>query len=84
MSTTSIIYLMIAILVLILIFSTNFIKLIFKIAIKSFIGCLIIFIANSLLQKFNIYVDINLFTAIFSGIFGIPGIICLYILKIIL
>lgn len=59
-------------------------KAIAKICINSVIGVSALFIGNFILAPFGLGVGINVFTALVTGILGIPGFICLYILNIIL
>nr|WP_317358720.1 pro-sigmaK processing inhibitor BofA family protein [uncultured Tyzzerella sp.] len=81
MSSDNFIYIMICLLAFILFLSNNsIIKILFNI----FLGIIFIFICNILLKNSGLHLNINLFTGIFSGILGIPGIICLYILQILL
>ena len=47
-------------------------KYLLRLAINSILGGLIIFIINFLAQGFNFHIGLNLFTAIFVGILGIP------------
>ncbi len=81
MSPSNFIYILIGFLLLVLVlYSKSTLKLLFNILI----GVLFIYIANIILSSTGLHLNINLFTGIFSGILGIPGIICLYILQILL
>ncbi len=81
MSSDNFIYILLGLLFIVLLFSSkSMIKLLFNILL----GVVFIYISNVILKANGIYVNINLFTGIFSGILGIPGIICLYILQILL
>ena len=75
------IYIMIGILIVIL---TLYSKIGIKILFNSIFGLLAIYILNILLKTTGLYLNLNIFTGIFTGILGIPGVICLYILKILL
>lgn len=81
MTSDSFIYIIIGILIFILLINSNFFKtFLFNILLS--IACIYIF--NILLKNIGLMVNINVFTGIFSGILGIPGVICLYILKLLL
>ena len=81
MEANNFIYIMIGLLILILIlYSKTSLKFLFNVLI----GIAFIFISNSILKSSGLYLNINFFTGIFSGVLGIPGIICLYILQILL
>lgn len=49
-----------------------------KLCIRSIVGTSIIFMINCLLYKAGIFLGLNLFTVVFSGLLGIPGIILMY------
>lgn len=55
-----------------------------KVCINSVIGVSALFITNFLLSPFGISVGINIYTALITGILGIPGFIGLYIVSIII
>ncbi|WP_250278546.1 pro-sigmaK processing inhibitor BofA family protein [[Clostridium] colinum] len=81
MTSNAIIYMMIGILVLVLILYN---KYAINILFNFLLGVLFIYIFNILLKSNGLHLNINIFTGIFAGILGIPGIICLYILQILL
>lgn len=58
------------------------IKKILKLILNSILGGLIIFVINLVGQYFNFHIGLNLITSILVGILGIPGAICLIILKL--
>ena len=60
------------------------IKLIIKLILNSLLGGLIIAVINWIGAVFNLHIGLNIFTAIFVGILGIPGAILLLIFKLIL
>lgn len=60
------------------------IKLIVKLILNSLLGGLIIVAVNWIGAAFNLHIGLNIFTAIFVGILGIPGAILLAIFKLIL
>ena len=59
------------------------IKNILKLAINSILGGILIFIINAIGKIFGFHIGLNIVTAIFVGILGIPGAILLCILKLI-
>lgn len=78
------IYILISLLLLFLILTSKKILKIFgKFALNGLLGLSLIYISNLALASSNIFIGINIFTGIFTGVFGIPGIICLYILQFI-
>ncbi|MBS5793521.1 MAG: pro-sigmaK processing inhibitor BofA family protein [Lachnospirales bacterium] len=81
MSSDNFIYITLGLLFIILLFYN---KSILKFLFNILLGVIFIYISNIILKSSGIYININLFTGIFSGILGIPGIICLYILQILL
>ena len=60
------------------------IKLIIKLILNSLLGGLTITIINWVGTAFNLHIGLNIFTAMFVGILGIPGVILLLIFKLIL
>lgn len=56
-------------------------KIFAKLCINSIIGVSALFAANFILSPLGLSVGINVFTALFTGILGIPGIICLFIVN---
>ena len=60
------------------------IKLIIKLILNSLLGGLTITIINWIGIAFNLHIGLNIFTAMFVGILGIPGAILLLIFKFIL
>ena len=60
------------------------IKLIFKLLINAIVGAIILFIANKILISFGIVLNITPISAFLTGIFGIPFVIILLILKLFL
>ncbi len=79
--------LLISIVCLIVIFLFMFfkpIKFLFKILINSALGILGLIGFNYMLAPMGISVGINFLTIGICGILGIPGFVCLYLLKLIL
>ncbi len=60
------------------------IKKILKLVLNSILGGIILYIINIIGGMFNFYIGINIFTCIMVGILGIPGIICLIIVKVLI
>ena len=59
-------------------------KNIFKLILNSVLGGVLIYIINLIGGAWGFSIGINIFTSIFVGILGIPGVILLIILKIII
>ena len=59
-------------------------KSILKLIINSLLGGLLIYIINTVGAIFNFHIGLNMITAIFVGILGLPGSILLVILKLII
>lgn len=57
-------------------------KKILKLILNSVLGGFIIYLINLIGSSFGFYIGINLFTAVFVGLLGIPGAILLVILKL--
>lgn len=60
------------------------IKLILKLLINAIIGAIILFLANKILISFGITLNITPINAFLTGVFGIPFVIILLILKLFL
>lgn len=58
------------------------IKKILKLILNSIFGGILIFVINLVGQYFNFHIGLNLITSILVGILGIPGAICLIIVKL--
>ena len=59
-------------------------KTIIKLLINSIIGGILIYIINIIGANWGFSIGLNVFTALFVGILGIPGAIVLIILKLLL
>lgn len=57
------------------------IKTIIKLVLNSIIGAILIYIINIVGGIFNFHLGLNLVTTIFTGIFGIPGVVLLVVIK---
>lgn len=55
-----------------------------RLAVRSVIGACAIFAADFILSPLSLSVGINCFTAVFTGLLGIPGFVTLYILAYII
>lgn len=86
MQSDAIIYAMLGVLVLaaVGILFGRLIKSLFLIAIKSAVGVSAIFAVNFLLSPIGLSVGINAITAVFTGVFGFPGFVTLYVVSWIL
>lgn len=60
------------------------IKKILKLIFNSLLGGLAICIINLIGSGFNFHIGLNIFTSIIVGILGIPGAICIIILKVLI
>ena len=58
------------------------IKLIFKLLLNTLSGFVLLFLANIISSFFDFSIPINLLNCLISGVFGIPGVIFLVMLKI--
>ncbi len=58
------------------------IKWIFKLLLNAVSGFLLLFLANLIGGFFNFSVPVNLISCLISGVFGIPGVIFLVMLKL--
>ena len=60
------------------------IRLIFKLLINTFVGFVLLFLVNLIGSYFDFSLEINLLNALITGVFGIPGVIVLIIIKLFL
>ena len=58
------------------------IKWIFKLLLNTLSGFILLFLANLIGGFFNFSLSINLISCLISGVFGIPGVIFLVMLKL--
>ena len=56
---------------------------ILKLILNSIFGAILIWIINLIGTSFNFHIGINIITAIFVGILGLPGAVLLVMLKLI-
>ena len=60
------------------------IKKVLKLVINSFLGGVVIFIINMIGANFGFHIGLNFFTSILVGLLGLPGAVCLIIVKILI
>jgi inhibitor of the pro-sigma K processing machinery len=60
------------------------IKKILKLVLNSVLGGLIIFIINLIGANFGFHIGLNIFTSILVGLLGLPGAVCLIIIKLLI
>ena len=60
------------------------IKKVMKLVINSILGGCTIWIINLLGASINFHIGINIFTSILIGILGLPGAVCLIIVKLLI
>ena len=57
-------------------------KMIVKIIFNSILGVLLLYVINFIGATFGFHIGLNVLTAIFVGVLGVPGAILLMILKL--
>lgn len=57
-------------------------KMIVKIIFNSILGALLLYVINFIGDTFGFHIGLNVLTAIFVGVLGVPGAILLMILKL--
>ena len=60
------------------------IKKILKLILNSVLGGLTIFIINLVGANFGFHIGLNIFTSILVGLLGLPGAVCLIIVKLLI
>lgn len=60
------------------------IKKVLKLVINSVLGGVAIFLINLVGTNFGFHIGLNILTSILVGILGLPGVICLVIVKLFL
>ena len=60
------------------------IKKILKLVINSVLGGISIFLINMIGATFGFHIGLNIFTSILIGLLGLPGAVCLVIVKLLL
>ena len=60
------------------------IKKILKLVLNSVLGGLTIFIINLIGASFGFHIGLNIFTSVVVGLLGLPGAVCLIIVKLLI
>lgn len=60
------------------------IKKILKIVLNSILGGVIIYLINLIGGTFGFHIGLNFFTSILIGLLGLPGAVCLIIVKLLI
>ena len=60
------------------------IKKVLKLVINSILGGLTIFLINVIGGIWGFHIGLNIFTSILVGILGLPGVVCLVIVKLLI
>lgn len=60
------------------------IKKILKLVLNSILGGVVIFIINLIGANFGFHIGLNFFTSILIGLLGLPGVVCLIIIKLLI
>ena len=60
------------------------IKKILKLVFNSILGGISIFLINQIGANFGFHIGLNIFTSILVGLLGLPGAICLIVVKLLL
>ncbi len=59
-------------------------KVLFKLALNSILGGVLILIINYIGQSFNFHVGLNIVTSVLIGLLGLPGAILLVIINLLI
>ncbi len=60
------------------------IKKILKLVLNSILGGVVIFIINVIGANFGFHIGLNFLTSILIGLLGLPGVVCLIIIKLLI
>ena len=60
------------------------IKKVLKLILNSILGGVVIFLINLIGANFGFHIGLNIFTSIVIGILGLPGAVCLIIVKLLI
>lgn len=60
------------------------IKKILKLVFNSILGGVVIFLINLIGANFGFHIGLNIFTSIIIGLLGLPGVVCLIIVKLLI
>jgi len=86
MDATSVIIYLACLIVIFIVGKIFFVPLksIFKLLINSILGGILIYIVNIVGASFGFHVGLNVGTALFTGLLGVPGVVFLVVLKLII
>lgn len=86
MDATSVIIYLACLIVIFIVGKIFFVPLksIFKLLINSILGGILIYIVNIVGASFGFHIGLNVGTALFTGLLGVPGVVFLVVLKIII
>ena len=59
-------------------------KKILKLVLNSILGGIVIFIINLVGANFGFHIGLNFFTSILIGLLGLPGVVCLIVVKLLI
>ena len=60
------------------------IKKVLKLILNSILGGVVIFLINLIGANFGFHIGLNIFTSIVIGLLGLPGAVCLIIVKLLI
>lgn len=60
------------------------IKKVLKLLLNSIFGGIIIYIVNIIGANFNFHIGLNIINSIIIGLLGLPGVVCLIIIKLLI
>ena len=60
------------------------IKKILKLVFNSILGGVVIFLINLIGANFGFHIGLNIFTSILIGLLGLPGVVCLIVVKLLI
>ena len=60
------------------------IRKILKIILNSILGGVVIYLINFIGANFGFHIGLNIFTSILVGVLGLPGAVCLVIVKLLI
>ena len=60
------------------------IKKTLKLVFNSILGGVVIFLINLIGANFGFHIGLNIFTSIIIGLLGLPGVVCLIVVKLLI
>ena len=60
------------------------IKKVLKLVVNSILGGITIFLINLIGGMFGFHIGLNVFTSILVGVLGLPGVVCLIIIRLLI